>query len=408
MLNECKFDLDAELKKCKTPEDLTGKNGLIKKLFGKMLEEMLAQEMNDHLGYRKHDPKGYLSGNSRNGITSKKVKSSLGDVDISVPRDRNGTFEPLVVKKRQRCLGDLGEMTTSLYAKGMSTRDIEIHISEIYGGEVSHTLVSNMTAKITALAQEWQKRPLESTYPVVFFDAVHLPVRDNGRVQKKAVYSCVGITPDGRKEILGLWIGENEGAKFWLGVCTELNNRGVQDILISCIDGLKGLPEAIKEIFPKTEVQLCVIHLIRNSLKSIPQKRKKEFMKDLKKVYHAPSENSAKSFLLTLQEKWGQRYPLAVDPWIRNWENIKTFYQFPEPIRRLIYTTNTVESLHSVLRKATKNKRSLPSDEALQKLLFLAARDISKKWTLPAKGWKDAISHFAILYPKRLRNNEEF
>ena len=403
-----KIDLDAELKKCKTMEDLTGKNGLVQRLVGKMIEKMLAEEMAKHLGYEKYEKKDYKSGNSRNGITSKYVKSSFGDLDLSVPRDRNGTFEPQLVRKRQRSINSFDKKIISMYGKGMTTRDIQEHILELYGAEITPTMISHITEKILAVAHEWQSRPLENVYLAVFFDAIHYKVRQDGKVVSKAAYTCLGITSEGRKEILGIWIGESEGAKFWLSVCSELKNRGIKDIFIACIDGLKGFPEAIKEVFPQTEIQLCVIHLIRHSMKYVPHKYLKEFMTDLKNVYRAPSLKSAEENLSKLQKKWGKRYQFAVNPWIKNWKNIKTFFQFPEPIRRLIYTTNAVESLHRQFRKVSKNRSVFPSDEALFKLLFLAVRDISKKWSMPVHGWRDAISHLAILYGDRLSANEGF
>jgi len=387
-------------------EDLTGKNGLLQKLIGKMVEKMLEQEITEHLGYPKHDKSGYWSGNSRNGHTTKELIGSYGPVDIEVPRDRNSTFEPQLVKKRQRNISSFDNKIISMYAKGMTNRDIQDHIYELYGAEISPTMISNITQKILHVAEEWQARPLETIYPVVFFDAIHYKVREEGKVLSKAAYTCLGVGLDGKKSILGIWIGENEGAKFWLRVCSELKNRGVRDIFIACIDGLKGFPESITEVFPKTEIQLCVIHLIRNSMKYIPHKYSKEFMSDLKEVYKAASLSLAEANLLNIQERWGSKYPLSVGSWVKNWDNIKTFFQFPDKIRKLIYTTNAVESLHRQFRKVSKNRSLFPSDEALFKLLFLAARDISKKWTMPVHGWKDAISYFAVLYGERLEISE--
>jgi len=405
MQEKKKIDLDAELKKCKTMEDLTGKNGLVQRLIGKMVEKLLAEEMEEHLGYKKHEKKGYLSGNSRNGANSKQVKSSFGEIDIAVPRDRNGTFEPRIIKKRQTNISSFDQKIISMYAKGMTTRDIQDHVLEIYGADISPTMISHITEKVLSIANEWQSRPLESLYLAAFFDAIHYKVREDGKVVTKAAYTCLGITNEGKKEVLGVWIGESEGAKFWLSVFSELKNRGVKDIFVACVDGLKGLPDAIKQVFPKTEIQLCVIHLIRHSMRYIPHKNIKEFMLDLKNVYRAPSLKTAENNLSKLQTKWIKRYPFAINPWIKNWENIKTFFQFPEPIRRLIYTTNTVESLHRQFRKVSKTRSAFPNDEALFKLLFLAIRDISKKWTQPIHGWREAVSHFAILYGERLNVN---
>ncbi len=405
MQEKKKIDLDAELKKCKTMEDLTGKNGLVQRLIGKMVEKMLAEEMEEHLGYKKHEKKGYLSGNSRNGTNPKHVKSSFGEMDISVPRDRNGTFEPRVIKKRQTSISSFDQKVISMYAKGMTTRDIQEHILEIYGADISPTMISHITEKVLSVANEWQSRPLESIYLAAFFDAIHYKVREDGKVVTKAAYTCLGITNEGKKEVLGIWVGESEGAKFWLSVFSELKNRGVKDIFVACVDGLKGLPQAIKEVFPNTEVQLCIIHLIRHSMKYIPHKYIKEFMQDLKNVYRAPSLKTAENNLEKFQSRWIKRYPFAVNPWVKNWENVKTFFQFPEPIRKLIYTTNAVESLHRQFRKVSKTRSAFPNDGALFKLLFLAIRDITKKWTQPIHGWREAVSHFAILYGERLNVN---
>ncbi len=396
-----KLNFDSELKKCKTMDDLIGKNGLLQKLIGGMVEQLLEQEMAEHLGYEKHNTAGYLSGNSRNGRTTKTVNSSYGDIDLEVPRDRNGTYEPKLVKKRERSIGSFDEKVISMYAKGMTTRDIREHVLELYGTEISPTTVSNITDKVLSVAQEWQSRPLEQIYPVVFMDAIHYKVKVKDRIVSKAAYTCLGVNADGKKEVLGLWIGENEGAKFWLGVCSELNNRGVKDIFIACVDGLKGFPEAIKEVFPETEIQLCVVHLIRNSIKYIPHKYLKEFIADLKTIYQAPSLSAAEVNLLKTQEKWEPRYSLSIASWVKNWEHIQTFFQFPKQIRKLIYTTNSVESLHSQFRKVTKNRRVFPTDNSLLKLLFLSVESISKKWNMPVRAWKEAVSHFALLYSER-------
>jgi transposase-like protein len=290
-----------------------------------------------------------------------------------------------------------------MYARGMSTRDIQAHIEELYGAEISATTISNITEKVVETAEEWQARPLQKVYPVIFFDAIHYKVRENGKVFSKASYTCLGIGVDGRKDILGIWIGDNEAATFWLRVCTELKNRGVEDVLITCIDGLKGLPDAIKAVFPETTVQLCIVHMIRNSVKYIPSKHTDEFVVDLKAIYNAPTEDKAVSSLDCLQEKWGKKYPLAVRPWEVHWENLKAFLSYPQEIRRLIYTTNAVESLHRQFRKVTKSKAVFPSDHALFKMLFLAARDVSKKWTMPVHNWTTVISHLAIAYGDRLK-----
>lgn len=406
-LTNLNIDLDEELSKCNTMDDLCGKNGLMQRLLGSMVEKMLEKEMEEHIGYSKHSKEGHNSGNSRNGKTSKTVQSSYGPVDLEVPRDRNGEFEPKIVKKRQKSISSFDEKIISMYARGMSTRDIQSHVQEIYGAEISPTTVSNITEKVLEAANEWQSRPLHKLYPIVYFDAIHYKIREDGRVKTKAAYTCLGINSNGRKEVLGIWIGESEGARFWLSVFTELKNRGIQDIFIACVDGLKGLPEAINAIFPQAEVQLCIIHMIRNSFKYIPSKYSKEFVGDLKLIYRAETEKKAEDSLQRLREKWETKYLLAVKPWVNHWDNIKVFFKFPEEIRTIIYTTNAVESLHRQFRKVTKTRAVLPTDQSLFKLLFLAVSGLSEKWTMPIKGWKSALSQFAILYKERLQNGND-
>jgi putative transposase len=404
-LTKLKIDLNEELSKCQTMDDLCGKNGLLQRLLGNMVEQMLEKEMDEHIGYEKHATDGNNSGNSRNGKNSKTVQTSYGPLNLEVPRDRNSEFEPQIVKKRQRNISSFDDKIISMYAKGMSTRDIQAHVQEIYGAEISPTAVSHITEKVLEVAKEWQARPLQKIYPITYFDAIHYKVRENGKVVTKAVYTCLGIDLDGKKEVLGLWIGESEGAKFWLRVFTELKNRGVHDIFIACVDGLKGMPEAIIAVFPEAEIQLCIIHMIRNSFKYVSSKNSKEFVSDLKLIYRAETEEKAEEGLLYVQEKWEKKYPLAVRPWINHWENIKTFLKFPEELRRIIYTTNAVESLHRQFRKVTKTRSLFPSDESLFKLLFLAVAGLSEKWTtMPIKGWKGALSQFSILYEERLMN----
>jgi transposase-like protein len=397
-LSKTKIDIDTELSKCKTMDDLCGKKGLLQKLIGGMVEKMLEQEMEEHLGYQKHERASQGAGNSRNGKTRKTVRSSYGPIEMEVPRDRNSDFEPQVVKKRQTTISAFDNKIISMYARGMSTRDIQAHIQEIYGADISPTAVSHITEKVLDVAKEWQTRPLQKTYPITYFDAIHYKVREDGRVVSKAAYTCLGIDLEGRKEVLGLWIGESEGAKFWLRVFSELKNRGVQDIFISCMDGLKGMPEAIRAIFPKAEVQLCIVHMIRNSLKYVSSKNSKEFVADLKLIYRAETEEKAWDNLVHLQKKWEEKYPLAVRPWASHWENIKTFFKFPEAIRTIIYTTNAVESLHRQFRKVTKNRAVFPNDESLFKLLYLSVAGLSEKWTMSIKGWKEALAQFVILY----------
>jgi len=400
------FNLDEELKNCKSINDITGKNGLVQKLIKGMIEKLLEEEMKEHLGYEKHSSMGNNSGNNRNGKNSKKIKSSFGNVNLDVPRDRNGDFSPALIKKRQTDISSFDEKIISMYSKGMTTRDIQDHIKEIYGTDLSPTMVSHITGKVLAVANEWQSRPLESVYPIVFFDAIHYKVRENGKIVSKAAYTCLGIDLEGKKDILGLWIGDNEGASFWAQICAELKNRGVKDIFIACIDGLKGLPDAIKCEFPKVEIQLCIIHMIRNSMKYVSYKNVKEFISNLKDIYKSPTEKTAEFQLNVFQEKWNEKYPLAVKPWIKHWENVKTFLKFPDKVKKLIYTTNAVEALHRQFRKVTKTRAIFPSDEALFKMLFLAAKDVSKKWTSSVRDWKSVLTHLSLVFGERLNPEE--
>lgn len=393
--------LKADLSKAKTYEDLMGPDGAIKKLMKNALEGMLDAELTEHLGYQKHSPAGKNTGNSRNGKSRKRLKNDNGEIEIDVPRDRNGDFDPVVVRKYDRTLGPIEDKIVSMYAKGMTTRDIQSHIEEIYGLQVSPTLVSNITEKIVSIALQWQSRPLEALYPIVFFDAIHYKIRDEGKIISKAAYTCLGVDINGKKDLLGLWIGESEGANFWLSVITELRNRGVEDILIACIDGLKGFPEAINTIYPDTEIQLCLVHVMRNTLRYIATKDYKEFVKDIKKVYSAPTEQAGLSELENVEQKWGKKYPLPLKSWRQNWTNIATFFKYPEEIRKLIYTTNAVEALHRQFRKVTKTKSLFPNDDALRKMLYLAYRDLSKKWTLPVRNWAFIISQLSIIFDER-------
>lgn len=395
-------NLQAEIKNCTTMEDITGKNGILKRLLKNMVEKILEAEISESLGYDKYAAEGKHSGNSRNGKTAKTVKSDFGEFPLETPRDRKGEFEPALVKKRQTDISSFDEKIISMYAKGMTVRDIQDHLNEMYGVDISPAMVSTITDKVMTLATEWQSRPLQALYPIVFFDAIHYKVRSEGKVLSKAAYTCLGVDIRGRKEILGLWVGENEGAHFWLAICNELKNRGVEDILIACVDGLKGFPGAINTVFPKTEIQLCIVHMIRNSLKYIASKYQKEFMADLKPVYQAPTEEKAKLELKNLGQKWGNRYPLVIKSWEKNWANLSTYFKYPECIRRIIYTTNAVESLHRQFRKVTKNRSLFPNDEALLKILFLATRDITKKWTMPVRDWGFTISQFAVIFEGRV------
>ena len=399
--------LKADLKTAKTYEDLMGKNGAIKKLIKTTLEQMLEAELTEHLGYEKYSPEGRNSGNSRNGKTYKTLKNDNGEIEIAVPRDRNGEFDPLIVKKYEKTIGPIEDKIISMYAKGMTTRDTQAHISELYEIDMSPTLISNITSKIIHLAEEWQNRPLEKKYPIVFFDAIHYKIRDESRkVISKAAYTCLAIDIEGKKDLLGLWIGEAEGANFWLNILTELKNRGVEDIFIACVDGLKGFPEAINSVFPKTEIQLCIIHQIRNTLKYVASKDQKQFIKELKEIYKAPTEESALLNLEQLELNWGKKYSLAIRGWKTNWDNLATFFKYPEEIRTVIYTTNAVEALHRQFRKVTKSKSIFPNDDALKKMLFLVYRDLSKKRTMPIRNWAIVLSNFSIYFKDRLNDFE--
>jgi len=397
------INLQEELAKCKTIEDLTGKNGLLKRLLKDATEQMLEAEMTEHLGYKKHAAEERNSGNSRNGHTGKTVHTDFGKVPLETPRDRQGTFEPQLVKKGQTDITDFDEKVISMYAKGMTVRDIQEHVKDFYGVDISPTFISHVTDKVMTLVSQWQARPLESLYPIVFFDAIHYKVRQDGRIICKAAYTCLGIDVKGHKDVLGIWIGEKEGAHYWLSVLNELKNRGVEDILIACVDGLKGFPEAIAEVFPKAETQLCVVHLIRNSLKYVGSKYQKEFVRDLKLVYKAPSLKVAEQELESLDKKWGKKYPLAIRPWKSQWANASTYFKYPEEIRKMVYTTNAVEALHRQLRKVTKNRSMFPTDEALGKMLYLAIKGVARKWTSPVQNWASTISQLAIFFEGRLR-----
>lgn len=394
--------LKADLSKAKNYNDLMGKDGAIKKLISKTLEQMLEAELTEHLGYERYSSEGKNSGNSRNGKTHKTLKNDNGEIELTVPRDRNGEFDPVIVKKYEKTIGPIEDKIISMYAKGMTTRDIQTHITELYGIDISPTLVSNITNKIVHLAEEWQNRPLEKIYSIVFFDAIHYKIRDESRkVTSKAAYTCLAVNMEGHKDLLGLWIGEAEGANFWLNILTELKNRGVEDIFIASIDGLKGFPEAINTIFPKTEIQLCIIHQIRNTLKYVASKDQKQFMKELKEVYKAPTEEAALMNLDQLELDWGKKYSLAIKSWRNNWDNLATFFKYPEEIRTVIYTTNAVEALHRQFRKVTKSRSLFPNDDALKKMLYLAYRDLSKKWTMPIRNWALVLSNFSIYFKDR-------
>ena len=384
---------------CKTVTDV---RNAINSLFKEALESILEAEITEHLGYEKHSNKGDNSGNSRNGSTKKTVQSRAGKTEVSVPRDRNGEFEPKIIPKYQRNVNEIEEQVLAMYAKGLSTRDIEDHLNDIYGIDISAGLVSKITDRIMPLVAEWQSRPLEKIYPIVFLDAIHFRVRKDNRVLNKAAYTVLGITVSGNKDILGIWIGEAESASFWLGVCNDLKNRGVEDILIACKDNLSGFSEAINAAFPRTSIQLCVIHQIRNSMKYVPWKDRKPLMVDLKKVYQALTLEEAEFAFEEFKEIWGSKYPIVIKSWESNWLELTTFFDYPREIRRLIYTTNPVEGYHRQVRKVTKTKTTYPNDDALRKIIYLATMDISRKWTMPIRDWGTCISQFVLLFEERL------
>ena len=376
---------------------------VFKLMVGEMLENGLEGELDDELGYTKYDYRNKSSENSRNGYSKKTLKTSFGETEIKVPRDRDGEFEPQLVKKNQTTLtGDIEEKILSMYAKGMTTSDIETHIQDIYGLECSDSTISRITDKILPVVREWQSRPLEEVYAVVFMDAIHFHVRSEGQIVKKAVYIAIGINMDGLKEVLGMWVGENESAKFWLSVMNGLRNRGLQDILIACVDGLTGFPAAIEAIYPKTEIQQCIIHQIRNTTKFVSYKDIKALMADLKKVYAAIDEQTALSELENFDEKWGNKYPKIAISWREKWANLSTYFKYPQEVRTLIYTTNAIEGFNRQLRKVTKNKGVFPTDDSLLKMLYLAMMDITKKWTGKRREWGQIHSQLEIFFADRL------
>ncbi|MDK0709570.1 IS256 family transposase [Clostridium perfringens] len=383
----------------KTAEDA---QNAIKTLFGGLIQQMLEAEMEEYLGYSKYDYTNKNTTNSRNGKSKKTVKSDLGLFDLDIPRDREGSFEPQIVKKHQTDISRLESSIIGMYAKGMSTRDIANQVNEMYGMDVSPTLISNITDKIIPSIKEWQCRPLESIYPIVFMDAIHFKVKKDNSIVNKAAYAAIGVNIEGNKDVLGIWIGASESSKYWLLVLNELKNREVKDILIACIDGLNGFKEAIKAVYPNTEVQRCIIHQIRNSSRYLSYKDIKEFNADLKLVYTAVNEDAALQALSSLEEKWGDKYLLAIKSWRNNWEELSTFFKYPPEIRRIIYTTNAMEGYNRQLRKVTKTKIAFPTDEALLKILYLATIDITKKWVQSIRGWSQILAQLSIYFDERL------
>jgi len=394
--------LDALMKDYKNPEDLIGETGLLKQLTQKLLERAMQAEMTDHLGYEKNASVNKKTSNTRNGSYKKCVKGEFGKLDIAVPRDRESTFEPVILPKGQTRFTGFDDKIIALYARGMTTRDIQAHLEEIYGVEVSPTLVSQVTHAVQEEITLWQNRPLDEVYPIVYLDAIRVKVRQDGRVINKAVYLAIGVNLEGVKEVLGMWTAETEGAKFWLQVVTELKNRGVKDIFIACVDGLKGFPEAIESIFPDTQIQLCIVHMVRHSLNYVSWKQRKEVAADLKAIYQAPTIEQAEIHLEQFESKWNASHPTIGRSWRRNWERITPLFSYPPEIRKAIYTTNAIESVNMSLRKVTKNRGSFPNDESMIKLLYLALKNISKKWTMPIRNWKSALNQFTIIFEDRM------
>lgn len=399
------FDLEAvkeSFKDVKHWTDLTKDGGPFQLMFKSTIERLMKAELEDELGYPPGDARAKSTDNCRNGYYEKSLKTSSGPMKVNVPRDRKGEYEPKIIPKFESSATELESQIISLYAKGMTTRDISEHLKQAYMGvDISPTLISNVTNKVLEEVTQWQARPLDPIYPVIFFDAIHYKVKHDGKIINKAAYVCLGLNRQGYKDVLGVYIGENESSTFWLSVLTDLQNRGVEDILISCIDGLKGFPDAIKSIFPKTEVQLCIVHQIRNSLKYIGSKYQKEFLKDLKEVYRATTIELAEENLESLDEKWGEKYPVVINSWKNNWENLSSFFKYSPPIRKIIYTTNIVEGFHRQLRKVTKSKSIFPSDRALLKMIYLATMDATKKWTSVKQGWAEIAGQLSIHFEGR-------
>jgi len=399
--------IDQLLADYKKPEDIIGENGLLKQLTKGLLERALSVELTEHVGYEKHDPAGHNSGNSRNGTTKKSLKGDFGEIELETPRDRNGSFDPKIVAKGQTRFTGFDDKIISMYSRGMTTREIEGHLKDIYGIEVSPTLISNVTEAVMEEVKAWQSRPLDEVYPILYMDALRVKVRDGGHIQNKAIHVAMGVNLEGHKEILGLWTAQNEGAKFWLQVLTDLRNRGVKDIFIACVDGLKGFPETIETVYPCTEVQLCIVHLVRASLGYVSWKQRKQVASDLRQVYQSATAVDADLQLDTFAKKWDGVCPMVSQTRRRNWERITPFFAYPAEIRKGIYTTKAIESLNMSLRKIIKMRGSFPNDEAAFKLLYLALRNASKKWTMPVQNWREAMNRFSILWPERMPSWEK-
>jgi transposase-like protein len=386
-----------------TQDELFGEGGLVKALTSRILNKALEAEMDNHLGYEKHSSLGDRSGNNRNGYSSKKVLTRDQEVELSIPRDRNGEFTPVMVPKHEKRLPIFNEQIIALYSSGMTVRDIRAHLQDIYGVEVSPELISRVTDSILTEVREWRNRPLSPIYPIVYLDALRVNSRESGKNQNKALYIALGINMEGHKEVLGFYLSENEGAKFWMGVLTDLKNRGVDDIFIACMDGLTGFPDAVRAVFPQTRIQLCIVHMIRNSTKFVSYKDLKAICNDLKRIYTASTEEEALLSLEDFGETWNSRYPMIYKSWESHWGDLSEFFSYPEEIRRVIYTTNAIESLNFSLRKVTKNRAAFPTDESIYKIMYLAINKASKKWTMPIRNWGVALNQFSIMFEGRVK-----
>ncbi len=394
--------IDELVKDCKTQESLFGEEGVVKQLVKALIERALQGELTAQLGYEKHDSKGRNSGNSRNGCSTKKIKGTFGEAEIEIPRDREGKFEPQLIGKRQTRFEGLDEKILSLYARGLTVRDIQAQLEELYGVEVSPGLISDVTNEVLEEVRAWQNRPLEAVYPIVYFDAIVVKIKHEKHIINKAIYLALGVNMEGQKELLGMWCSQNEGAKFWLNVLTELKNRGLRDVLICCVDGLTGFPDAIEAVFPQAQVQLCIVHLVRQSLRYVGWKERKMVAADLRAIYSAATVEQAEDLLTVFADKWDKDYPGISQIWLRHWNNIIPFFAYPAEIRRVIYTTNAIESVNMTLRKVLKNKRAFPSDEAAFKQIYLAIQNIAKKWTMPIRDWRPALARFMIEFGDRV------
>ena len=393
---------DSLLANYQKPEDLIGENGLLKQLTKMLVERALETEMSEHLGHGKSEAVTNATGNTRNGHSAKTLQGEFGELPLDIPRDRQGAFEPKLVTRHQTRWAGFDDKIISLYARGLSVREIQAHLEEMYGTEVSPTLISAVTDAVSEEVKLWQGRPLDALYPIIYLDCIHVKVRDSGAVRTKAVYLAIGVNMNGHKEVLGLWIAQTEGAKFWLQVVTELKTRGVQDIFIACVDGLKGFPEAIEAVYPKATVQLCIVHMVRNSLNFVSWKLQREVAADLRTIYTSTTVEVAEQMLSAFEAKWDKEYPLVGQSWRRNWARVIPFFDYPPEIRKVIYTTNAIESINMSLRKVIKTRSSFPTDDAVTKLFYLALNNISKKWSMPIRDWKAALNRFAIQFEDRM------